>query len=287
MIVQRTVKDGMAGAKPGEQPAGAAGRQVTIVADVVDVDAAKQTVTLRGPKRTVELKIPGSRAIQAGREGRPGRSDVHAGGRGRRRAARRSNSRGTRTRPAASRARKMAEARDYVWSETLRNGLSVTIRPLRPDDRERVAAAVRELGRESIYTRLFSHRNELTEAGLDRIMSVDAGTRGGVARHHGAGSDETVIASGRFMAPVGEGAARAAEIAFVVEEDYQGLGIAGRLLRHLAEIARDKGIAEFEADVLAENGSMLAVFARSGLPMRKRRDGGVVHVTLSLRGDPA
>ena len=58
LIVQRTAKEGMAGAKPGEQPAGAAGRQVTIVADVVDVNAAKQTITLRGPKRTVELKIP-------------------------------------------------------------------------------------------------------------------------------------------------------------------------------------------------------------------------------------
>jgi GNAT superfamily N-acetyltransferase len=181
----------------------------------------------------------------------------------------------------------MGGAGDYVWSETLRDGLAVTIRPLRPDDRERVAAAVRELGRESIYTRLFSHRKELTEAGLDRIMSVDAAREAALLVTRGAGNDETVIASGRFMAPSGEGAARAAEIAFVVEEDYQGLGIAGRLLRHLAEIARDKGVAEFEADVLAENGSMLAVFARSGLPMRKRRDGGVVHITLSLRGDPA
>lgn len=181
----------------------------------------------------------------------------------------------------------MGGARDYVWSETLRNGLAVTIRPLRPDDRERVAAAVRELGRESIYTRLFSHRSELTEAGLDRIMSVDAAREAALLVTREAGNDEIVIGSGRFMAPAGEGAARAAEIAFVVEEDYQGLGIAGRLLRHLAEIARDKGIAEFEADVLADNGSMLAVFARSGLPMRKRRDGGVVHVTLSLRADPA
>lgn len=58
LIVQRTVKEGMTGAKPGEQPAGGAGRQLTIVADVVDVDAAKQMITLRGPKRTVELRIP-------------------------------------------------------------------------------------------------------------------------------------------------------------------------------------------------------------------------------------
>jgi Cu/Ag efflux protein CusF len=57
MAVARTEQAGMAGAKPGERPAGLVGRQVTIVADVVDVNAAAQTVTLRGPQRTVELKV--------------------------------------------------------------------------------------------------------------------------------------------------------------------------------------------------------------------------------------
>ncbi len=55
--VERTVQTGVKGANPGEQPAGVAGRQVTIVADVVGVDPAKQTVTLRGPNRTVVLPI--------------------------------------------------------------------------------------------------------------------------------------------------------------------------------------------------------------------------------------
>jgi len=58
LIVQRTAKDGTAAAMPGAKPAGAAGRQVTIVADVVDVNAASQTITLKGPKRTVDLRIP-------------------------------------------------------------------------------------------------------------------------------------------------------------------------------------------------------------------------------------
>lgn len=58
MIVQRTEKAGAAAAKPGEMPAGAVGRQVTVVADVVAVDAAKQTITLKGPQRTVNLRIP-------------------------------------------------------------------------------------------------------------------------------------------------------------------------------------------------------------------------------------
>ena len=58
MVVARTEKAGAAGAKPGEKPAGAVGRQVTVVADVVALDPAKQVVTLKGPQRTVDLKIP-------------------------------------------------------------------------------------------------------------------------------------------------------------------------------------------------------------------------------------
>jgi hypothetical protein len=55
--VERTEQTAVKGAKPGEQPAGVVGRQVTIVADVIAVDPAKQTVTLRGPKRTVILPV--------------------------------------------------------------------------------------------------------------------------------------------------------------------------------------------------------------------------------------
>jgi hypothetical protein len=57
------------------------------------------------------------------------------------------------------------------------------------------------------------------------------------------------------------------QVAFTVEEDYQGLGIASRLLEHLVRIARDRGIAEFVAEVLPRNTAMLRVFTRSGLPM--------------------
>ena len=58
MVVGRTDTGGTAAAKKGETPAGAVGRQVTVVADVVAVDPAKQVVTLKGPKNTVDLRIP-------------------------------------------------------------------------------------------------------------------------------------------------------------------------------------------------------------------------------------
>jgi hypothetical protein len=55
--VARTEQSAMKGAAPGAQPAGAAGRQVTVVADVIAVDQTAQTVTLRGPQRTVTITV--------------------------------------------------------------------------------------------------------------------------------------------------------------------------------------------------------------------------------------
>lgn len=56
-VVGRTEDAGMAKAKPGERPAAIMGRRITVTADVVAVDPATQTVTLKGPKQTVDLKL--------------------------------------------------------------------------------------------------------------------------------------------------------------------------------------------------------------------------------------
>jgi len=180
----------------------------------------------------------------------------------------------------------MSDPRAFAVTETLRNGVTVTIRALRADDRERMANAIRNLDRESIYTRLFSYRTDLTETGLDRIMRFDPEAEVALVVTTGTRPDETIVGSGRYFASPATGAERTAEVAFVVAEDFQGLGIAGRVLRHLAAIAREHAIVAFEADVLVENKSMLAVFARSGLPMRTRSEDGTVRVTLALQGAP-
>lgn len=56
-IRERSERANAASAKPGEAPAAGAAQQITVVADVVAVDAKRQVVTLRGPKRTVELRL--------------------------------------------------------------------------------------------------------------------------------------------------------------------------------------------------------------------------------------
>ena len=63
------------------------------------------------------------------------------------------------------------------------------------------------------------------------------------------GPDERIVGSARFVADGGAPVA-SAEVAFVVEEDFQGLGIAGRLFAQLADRARSQGIRAFTAEVL-------------------------------------
>lgn len=54
----RTDAADTARSKPGERPAGIGARQVEVTADVIAVDAKTQTLTLRGPKQTVDLRVP-------------------------------------------------------------------------------------------------------------------------------------------------------------------------------------------------------------------------------------
>jgi GNAT superfamily N-acetyltransferase len=153
----------------------------------------------------------------------------------------------------------------------------VSIRAVRPDDRERIVKAFRGLDRRSVYLRFFSYKKELEDEELRRVTECDGVSEAVLVATVGSGDREIIVGLGSY---VRSGAA--ADVAFAVEEDFQGRGIASRLLRQLVEVARANGIVRFEADVLAENAPMLAVLRNSGLRMQTRHGQGVAHVTLFL-----
>ena len=175
-----------------------------------------------------------------------------------------------------------ADDRPFSRASALRDGTPVTIRVMRPDDRERIVRAFSQLDENTIYTRFFGFRKELPASALDRIATIDFDHVAGLLVTLGTGSDETVIGSATYVGIPTRDGAKAAEVAFTIEEDYQRQGLAGKLLAALTDLARRHGIARFEAEVLAGNAPMLSVFHRSGLPMRTRIEGGVVHATLDL-----
>ena len=176
----------------------------------------------------------------------------------------------------------MLDARNYQASETLRNGLTIRIRALRPDDCDRIVEAFNKLEPETIYTRFFRYKKEVTEADLKMIAEMDFDRRIALVATLIENGREVVIASSSYSVY----ADATAELAFTVEEDYQGLGIARHLLRHLGKIARDRGITTFTAEVLHQNVAMLKVFKASGWPMKSTADDGSVLVSLALDGSP-
>ena len=176
----------------------------------------------------------------------------------------------------------MRDASIYYETETLKNGMDVRVRSIRPDDKSRLSEAFRNLEPESIYTRFFYHKKNLTDSDLKEATEVDFDKVVALVVTVGENDDETIIAGGRYVAFDAGDNQRHAEVAFTVEEDFQGQGIASHLMRHLVSIARKKGIACFEADVLPQNRAMLKVFARSSLAMNKEIEAGNIHITLTL-----
>ena len=176
----------------------------------------------------------------------------------------------------------MSDLRNYAVEETLKSGLSVTVRAIRPDDKSRLVAAFEELEPQSIYSRFFQHKQELSDAELRKATEVDFKNEIALVVTIRQDDREVIIGSGRYIVYVTREGARNAEIAFIVEEKYHGQGVASRLLRHLIRIARDQGVKRFTAETLRGNQSMLAVFAHCGLTLEKQQLSDVVQVTLLL-----
>ena len=174
------------------------------------------------------------------------------------------------------------DLRNYRTEEQLKNGQPITVRAISPEDKEKVVTAFKNLKRESVYTRLFTFKNDLTENDLKWITEVDFEKEVALVVTRTIGDDEIIIGSGRYVITGDTSQGPKAEVAFLVEEDYQGQGMARIILRHLTAIARSRGITAFEAEVLPGNKAMLTAFARSNLPMEKHYADDTVHITLAL-----
>lgn len=176
---------------------------------------------------------------------------------------------------------------DFAQDIRLRDGTPVRLRAARGDDRQRLVDFFEHLEPRTIYTRFFGFRKRLTDTELGVIDDNDFVARTILLATIGSGPGETVIGAGSYVVDAASGdPPRRAEVAFTVEEDYQGRGLASALLRTLVAIARAHGLHELTAEVLAENAPMLAVFRRIGLPTKRASESGIVRLSFDLTQPP-
>ena len=161
----------------------------------------------------------------------------------------------------------------------LRDGSTLTVRPIRPEDESMLARFYADLSLESRVFRFFS---PVANAGstLSRMLEVDYSSRHGIVAL--AGTDHSVVGHAMYVA-MNPGKA---ELALAVADAYQGRGLGTILLGQLAETASEAGIQVLEAVVLPENHRMLEVLRQSGFPIHTHSEPGEIHAELPTQLTP-
>src|SRR5581483_508006 len=170
------------------------------------------------------------------------------------------------------------ELRNYSARGILTDGSSILIRALSPADRQLLREHFARLSPESVYFRFMAPKKTLSEDDLDRFTNLDYVRRFGLAASRRYRGEERIIGVGIYAADSKAARPESAEVAFSVEDQYQGRGVGTLLLEHLCRIAHVNGINRLEADVMAGNARMLDVFARSGFNVSRSMENGVVRV---------
>jgi acyl-CoA synthetase (NDP forming)/RimJ/RimL family protein N-acetyltransferase len=165
----------------------------------------------------------------------------------------------------------------------LRDGSTMHVRPIRPDDADALQRFHTGQSERSTYFRFFAPLPRLTERELRRLVDVDHTARVAlVAVRPGRDDDgterEDILGVARFDT-ITDGEA---EVAFNIADSLQGKGLASVLLEHVAAAARERGLRRFTAEVLPQNSAMLGVFRDAGYEISQHLDDGVVSVGIDL-----
>jgi len=172
----------------------------------------------------------------------------------------------------------MAEAAHYSAADHLRDGRSVNIRALRPDDRADMLVAIGRTSMQSLQRRFFVPKKGFSEREIAFFLDIDFDSHVALVAQLDEDGRPAIVGGGRFIV-VQPGQA---EIAFIVVDAYQGQGIGTMLMRHLAVLAREAGLKELVAEVLPENAAMLKLFRKFGFRTGSKGSPQVIHLTLQL-----
>ncbi|MFI9817083.1 bifunctional acetate--CoA ligase family protein/GNAT family N-acetyltransferase [Saccharothrix variisporea] len=165
--------------------------------------------------------------------------------------------------------------RTWEADVVLSDGGTVHLRPITPDDGEKLLAFHGRLSERTRYFRYFGPYPRMPKRDVERFTTVDHADR--VAFVALLGDD--IVAVGRYDRLGGGGSA---EVAFVVEDEHQGRGLGSILLEHLAAAARERGLSRFTAEVLAENGQMVRVFRDAGYKVSRAFEEGALHLEFDI-----
>jgi len=152
----------------------------------------------------------------------------------------------------------VAASRGPVEAAVRLRGVAYVIRPLRPDDEQRLQDFFYSHSKETIQLRYGYMISTMTHERAYELVNVDQQKDVALGIFEAAASSPALDAVGRYYSDAG---GKEAEIAFVVRESKRRCGMASTLIKHMAEYAQRHGIVTFVANVLRDNEEMRSLFA--------------------------
>jgi len=165
--------------------------------------------------------------------------------------------------------------------DTLHDGTEIFFRPVKPTDEPALSEMLYSLSEKSIQTRYMTHTMAFPHKDVQQLTNIDY--RGDIAIVGvvpGVSSEEIVAIAQYFLDPK----TQSAEVAFIVQDEWQQKGMGTLLLDYITKIAKQRGVKQFYAKVLPNNKPMLAIFHNSGYKVNTRFDGEIYNITYDLSG---
>ncbi len=169
---------------------------------------------------------------------------------------------------------------DLERYDTLRDGTQIFFRPVKPNDEEELSEMLYSLSEKSVQTRYMTHTMTFPHKDVQQLTNIDyqrdVAILGVVP---GPSGEEHIVAMAQYFL---EPNTQAAEVAFVVHDEWQQKGMGTYLLDYITTIAKKRGVKRFLAKVLPQNKPMLAVFHNSGYSVNTEFDGEVYNISYDL-----
>ena len=149
----------------------------------------------------------------------------------------------------------------------LKDGTQLFYRPIHPTDEPRMRTLFYNLSQETIYYRFMQHMTTIPRKQVLEMTYIDPRTEVAIVATVPEAYGEDIVAVGRYYL---DPKTNRAEVAFVVQDNWQRKGIGTYMLNHLIKIARRSGISGFTAEVLRTNRPMQAVFNRANAKVKSQ-----------------
>jgi acyl-CoA hydrolase/RimJ/RimL family protein N-acetyltransferase len=170
---------------------------------------------------------------------------------------------------------------DHIsYTKTFKGGADIRFRAMRPSDEEAMRRFFYRCSREMIFYRFFYSIKTMRHDKMQEYVNIDNEKELSIVGFVGKKGAGKMIAEARLIK---EEDSDFGEVAFLIDESYQGVGVGSYLIELLIEEGQKRRLSGLTAQVLSDNRAMIKVFEKTKLPMKATVDNGVYQVKISFK----